>query len=246
MKYVYDGSFPGFLSVVYCAYHDGTSRVESISPYDGNRDLFGMEAQVATDFGHAERVADAFCRKCGKDAFRWMYHAFLCDDGSEDFLFDYIVRGFRLGKRIYAYSGDPWMWNVLSRSQKTGNEAEKFRGILRFSELAEGMLYAEIRPTHHVLPLIAGHFRRRMAGEEWAIHDMGRRLAVYYDRKELILVHVENPSGRLLFSGEEKNFRKLWRDYWSHMAIEERKNPVLQRSFLPKKYWGFLTEMGRT
>ena len=61
---------------------------------------------------------------------------------------------------------------ILRRSQMAGNEAEKFKGIVRFSELAEGMLYAPIHPTHHVLPLIVRHFQKRLSCEEWAIHDV--------------------------------------------------------------------------
>lgn len=46
---------------------------------------------------------------------------------------------------------------------------------------------------------------------------------------------------------EEEGFQQLWRDYYRHMAIRERNNPTAQRSFLPKKYWAYLTEMsGKT
>ena len=45
MKYVYDGTFFGFLTVVYQAYHDGVSQMESIASFQGSRDLFGGEIE---------------------------------------------------------------------------------------------------------------------------------------------------------------------------------------------------------
>lgn len=148
------------------------------------------------------------------------------------------------GKSIYTNQGEVWMWEILRRSQMAGNEAEKFKGIVRFSELAEGMLYAPIHPTHHVLPLIVRHFQKRLSCEEWAIHDVGRHVAAYYDGKRVTIVRVESLKTDIAYSQDEEGFRQLWRDYYRHMAIRERNNPTAQRSFLPKKYWAYLTEMG--
>lgn len=244
MKYMYDGTFAGFLSVIYRIYHDGTGQMESISALRESENLFGEETKVLTDINHAETVADAFLESCGAAAFRWLYRAFLCDDDSEEYLFDYVRRGFRWGKSIYAHQGEVWMWEILRRSQMAGNEAEKFKGIVRFSELAEGMLYAPIHPTHHVLPLIVRHFQKRLSYEEWAIHDVGRHVAAYYDGKRVTIVRVESLKTDIAYSQDEEGFRQLWRDYYRHMAIRERNNPTAQRSFLPKKYWAYLTEMG--
>lgn len=46
--------------------------------------------------------------------------------------------------------------DCLAVGRKTGAEAEKLLGLVRFSELSEGLLFAEIAPTHDVLPLMAG------------------------------------------------------------------------------------------
>ena len=68
MVYSYDGTFPGFLSVVYTAYHDGTSQVEGIHRDCGEQALFFDETAVATDFDHAAKVAEAFLAACGRVA----------------------------------------------------------------------------------------------------------------------------------------------------------------------------------
>lgn len=115
-----------------------------------------------------------------------------------------------------------------------GERSGKFKGIVRFSELAEGMLYAPIHPTHHVLPLIVRHFQKRLSCEEWAIHDVGRHVAAYYDGKRVTIVRVESLKTDIAYSQDEEGFRQLWCDYYRHMAIRERNNPTAQRSFLPK------------
>ena len=43
MKYMYDGTFAGFLSVIYRIYHDGTGQMESISALRGSENLFREE-----------------------------------------------------------------------------------------------------------------------------------------------------------------------------------------------------------
>ena len=57
-----------------------------------------------------------------------------------------------------------------------------------------------------------------------------------------MLVEVPQLAKNLTYSEKEENFRKLWRGYYEHMAIQERLNPDLQRNFLPKKYWAYLVE----
>lgn len=43
MKYMYDGTFAGFLSVIYRIYHDGTGQLGSISASRGSGDLLGKK-----------------------------------------------------------------------------------------------------------------------------------------------------------------------------------------------------------
>ena len=43
MHYLYDGTYPGFLTSIYEIYHYGTSHLESIAPFVGESHLFGQE-----------------------------------------------------------------------------------------------------------------------------------------------------------------------------------------------------------
>lgn len=246
MNYGYDGTFSGFLCAVYEAYHDGTSQVEEIYPGCRSAGLFSRDKQVETRRGPAEQVAAAFYRDCGRAASRWLYRAFLAEEaGREAVLFAYMRNGFRLKKAIYASRGEPWAWTVYQWALKTGAEAGKLMGLVRFRELEGGLLYGEISPTHDVLPLLAVHFGRRLSASEWALHDVRRRRAVYWDRQELLFADVPERAAHIASSGEEAQVQRLWQTYYRHIAVEERRNPALRRSFMPQKYWRYLPEMER-
>ena len=243
MYYVYDKSYPGFLTAIYEIYHHGTSQLEGIRKVGGEPVLFGAEMIVETSYDKADRVAIAFEEACGKRAMRWLYRAFLSDkEGMEMKLFEFIRQGFRKKKSIYRYQKEDWVQDILDMCREVGNETEKFRGITRFSELEEGMLFATINPTHNILPVLAVHFQDRLASQRWAIYDVNRQTAAVYERGKTMLVEVPQLAKNLTYSEKEENFRKLWRGYYEHMAIQERLNPDLQRNFLPKKYWAYLVE----
>jgi probable DNA metabolism protein len=41
---------------------------------------------------------------------------------------------------------------------------------------------------------------------------------------------------------KEKNYQNLWRKYFEHVNIKERKNMKLHIQHVPKRYWSLLTE----
>ena len=244
MYFIYDGTYPGFLSAVYEIYHFGTSRLEGIAPDNGEGQLFGMTYMVDTRYLHAEQVAAAFEKKCGREAQRWMYRAFLSnEEGKEMKIFYFLKEGFKMGKKIYTHQKEPWVQDILAMCRAVGNEAEKFRGILRFSELEDGMLYAVMKPDHDILPILAVHFKERFSQKRWAIYDKGRHEAAVYENGHLFMGTVEKEEKNVKYSQSEEDLRRLWRSYYRHMGIEERRNPGERRNFLPKKYWSLLTEM---
>ena len=43
-------------------------------------------------------------------------------------------------------------------------------------------------------------------------------------------------------SNREKEIQEIWKKYFKHIAIKERKNSKLQKSFMPVRYWKYLVE----
>ena len=96
MYFFYDGTYVGFLTTVYEIYHHGTSHLEGILVEGGEVPLFGAQSIVDTRLPDAEKVAAAFEKKCGKEALRWMYRAFLSnEEGKEMKIFYFMKEGFK-------------------------------------------------------------------------------------------------------------------------------------------------------
>jgi probable DNA metabolism protein len=112
---------------------------------------------------------------------------------------------------------------------------------LRFEELEDKTLYARIAPPRNVLPLMGGHFRTRLRGENFILHDTARSIALLHREGESSLVRVESFETPTL-SVEEASFRRLWKTFFDSVAIESRLNPALQRSHVPLKYRTYMSE----
>jgi probable DNA metabolism protein len=81
-----------------------------------------------------------------------------------------------------------------------------------------------------------------MGAEPWLIHDCRRGLGLFAQGRHWRLETIE--TGQPLIHAEgEKKYQQLWRTFFTEIAIPERRNPQLQKQFLPMKYWRYLVEM---
>jgi probable DNA metabolism protein len=133
-------------------------------------------------------------------------------------------------------------FEVYQAAHKVRREAHNLKGFVRFQVAEEtqgigALLGAVIEPTYNVLRLLAPHFARRFPNETFLIADAKRRIGIFYDG-ELHEVSIDPNEIQ-----SQDLFADLWKSYPKNIAIAERKNPKLQRQFLPKKYWKYLTEM---
>jgi len=46
-----------------------------------------------------------------------------------------------------------------------------------------------------------------------------------------------------MMAADEKRFQEMWKSYHKAITIKERINPKLQKQFMPRRYWKYLTEM---
>ncbi|MGF7185673.1 putative DNA metabolism protein [Desulfitispora alkaliphila] len=130
---------------------------------------------------------------------------------------------------------------IHQASSKVRREKHRMLGLIRFQQLNNGIYYSSIEPDHFILPLIASHFANRFSDQRWVIHDLKRNQMLLFDTTSWVIAH-EAPLVELNFSEEETVFQKLWREYFDHISIKERKNLKLQRNFMPERYWKHLIE----
>ncbi|MDR2785870.1 MAG: TIGR03915 family putative DNA repair protein [Treponema sp.] len=152
--------------------------------------------------------------------------------------------------------GDEDVRAVLEAAAKVTREIDRLRGLLRFCPDKAGIYTARCAPDHFVLPALAGHFELRFGGTPWAVIDERRRLAlVRFPGEETRLAGgaAADPAaftetaaspGRTIPAEEPARdaWEELWRTYHRSVNNDARKNPKLQRQFMPERYWKYLTE----
>ena len=136
---------------------------------------------------------------------------------------------------------------ILELAHYVRHETHKMKGFLRFKEMKNQWLYAEMEPENDILELLVPHFKKRLAEEYWVIKDVKRGLFAFYDRKN-VRIFSDNEVRQLdiLEDETEKQIEKLWQTFFRTIAISERKNLRCQQNFMPKKYWKYLIEMEDT
>jgi probable DNA metabolism protein len=149
----------------------------------------------------------------------------------------------RAVERVLGDRGDPDVAAVLEAASKVRQEIHRLLGFLRFSSGPQGQYAARCAPDHFVLPALAAPFRRRFKELSWAIHDEKRGLRLVRLPGEEPELHATG--GDFPACGEEgaDPWEELWRRYHRVVSIENRRNPGLQRQFIPLRYWDYLPEM---
>ncbi|MDR0453151.1 MAG: TIGR03915 family putative DNA repair protein [Treponema sp.] len=138
---------------------------------------------------------------------------------------------------------------VLEAAAKVTREIDRLRGLLRFCPDRAGMYVARCAPDHFVLPALAGHFETRFGGTPWAVIDEKRGLVLAEfpgERPRLAGPRAFAEAAALpgeTARGEPGRWEELWRTYHRSVSNKDRENPGLQRQFMPKRYWKYLTEM---
>jgi probable DNA metabolism protein len=136
---------------------------------------------------------------------------------------------------------DPDVAAALAISKKVGRELHRLLGLTRFRLLDRGILYAPLEPDNDLIALLAPHFAIRLPREDWLIHDVKRKKAALYNKKQWVITDLHLKES-LPLAQEETELQDLWKTYFARIAIEERRNPRLQAGNMPKKYWKYLVE----
>lgn len=173
--------------------------------------------------------------------------------------------GRRAAERARTDRLDPDTEKIQEASWKVAKEFDRLRGLLRFSAVPypaaapsakagagapivdpapseKNTFYlAFCAPDHFVLPLLADHFKRRFGTIPWAIVDEKRDIALICEREKQPVLRPA--SGIAAQNAGKDDWEELWRQYHRVINNEARANPILQKQFMPKRYWKYLSEM---
>jgi len=141
--------------------------------------------------------------------------------------------------------GDGDVLTVLKEAGKVTHEIHRLTGMLRFSPEGDGVYTARCAPDNFILPALAEHFTLRFGETPWAIIDEKRGLCLRKaNGSEAVLVPFSpNLSDTAAERAEKDSWEDMWRLYHKSINNESRKNPRLQRQFMPERYQKYLTEL---
>ena len=88
-----------------------------------------------------------------------------------------------------------------------------------------------------VLELLAPHFSDRFPNENWMIYDKKRQKVLAHEQGGECTVYIQAVLNTLETDPVQSDeYENLWKAFCSHITIPERKNPGLQRQFVPLKF----------
>ena len=240
MVLLYDGSFEGFLSLVYEVYYEKLS-VDAIVKELPKTLLFERFHEVFTDETKAKKVLEAITKHFTKDQQRTICNIFLCDSREHEMsLLEYIRIGFKNSKELHNITNANFFY-IQNLEKELLSLVHKMYGFTRFEELEDGTLYAKIETKFNIVPFLGDYFAKRLGNIPFIIHDVKRSLAFIKNddiREIRSIASFDAPT----YSDDEEKFKALWKTFFKSAAIESRYNPKLQKSWVPLLYRTYMSE----
>ena len=249
--YTYDGTFEGYLTAVFDCYSRKDFPVDICSRMGEQKNLFSERYDVATHSKKAERVWKGIQNKLSGRNNQLVFYTFLSEEpGMEIKIYRFLRRLFSAQFTIKTDFGDSDVLFLTQASQRVKKEAMRIMQFVRFQHTRDGLYFCGIQPRYDVIPLVINHFQKRFADQKWLLYDLKRNYGVLYGKdkvEEVEISHKEFNSmtgqvkENILQEGEEF-YQKLWKSYFTHINIKERKNLQLQRQQMPRRFWKYLPE----
>ena len=240
IRYLYDGTPEGLVSAI-AEILDSGADPEQVTLAGRQETLFEEGLFLRADPEAAEALFSKL-RQQAPDAVLTLWYFMMSEaEELETSLLRYVALAFRHGDRVNGYLTHPDVKAVVAKARKAGRELHRMKGLLRFEQLQDGTYLARMEPDHDIIQPLAKHFSRRLRDQKWFILDLRRHSAAHWDGRNLSFGTLEQFS-RPDLSDEEQAVQALWKAFFRTIAIPERKNPHLQKSNMPARYWKYLTE----
>lgn len=247
--YVFDGSFAGFLTLLFEWYTHKPGEIEICKTDDYQTNMMDETIFVQTDESRADRVSKGLQKKLSKDGWRRLYCTFLSE------MADSLPHLFRFARYVLDHDfsveknyGHPDVLYIAQMARKVEREKHHIEAFVRFEQTPDGLHYAPVSPKYNVLPLIVHHFKNRYSSQSWVIYDLPRKYGIFYNGQNVQYIQMQFTlaNNRALFPSmetKESAYQQLWKTYFNSTNIEARKNLKLQAQSMPKRFWKYLTEM---
>lgn len=222
--------------------------IHKIKPYDIKDDTYNptlFDNIIKLDLSDNKDIINYCINKIGINNFNIIYKVFLSNNINKELIIYYYYLNSLKYKENTVYMRNLKCVNIALKINKYVNsETHKLKGFVRFKELNNKILYAEIEPTNNCIGLLTNHFKKRLKNDFFAIVDNKRNIISIYDKKNIIITNKDNIKiDELKYSNNELEIENLWTTFYKTIGIKERKNDKCRMNFMPKKYWKYIIEM---
>lgn len=246
--FIYDGTFEGLLTAIFEVYEMNAQEIRIVSESHYSPSFFEEKHVVNTNPNKAKPVWKGILKNAGAVDANLIYRCFLSElPDMEQVTLNYVQLVFTNKKSMAKDFGQPYVFRLSEINKKIGREKHRMEAFVRFRKTKNGIYFSSIAPDFNVLPLIESHFKKRYADQVWCIYDLSRNYGLYYDLKQVEIVHLELPpsilsSSESIFTIEELNYQRLWKNYFESTNIQARANQKLHEQHVPRRYWKYLSE----
>jgi len=239
-SYLYDGSADGLLSAIAWILEEEPDP-ERVTLQERKNTLFEEGFTIGTDATLAEFLFFRL-KQSAPDAAHTLYSFMLAEkEAMETTLLHYVSLAFKHGSKVNGYLTHPAVRDIVNIAKKAQRELHRMKGLLRFEKLQDGAYLAKMEPDYNIIHPLAYHFSLRLRAQHWFLYDVKRRTAARWNNGSLQFGTIEQFTAPALFE-DEKRVQALWQAFYKTIAIPDRKNPRLQKSNMPMKYWKYLIE----
>lgn len=252
-----EDSIDGIFTGVYDAWASrlGHRNIALSSDQNLNLSLFCEYISVTADSEKSRKVSRTLIQKLGVFFYETICKCAMADGSCRKLsmdkanaIYQTIVMALALpeGAGVLEYLGEPCIACIFELCRQTQNEGHHLLEFLRFAELQNKLLFAQIHPKNDVLPILAAHFTNRLPLENFIIYDgTHQTAAIHKASKDYLIADASSIDLSLAeaYSAEEETFRNLWCAFFESIAVESRENLKLQIQNIPKRFWADTVEL---
>lgn len=251
MILLYDGSFEGFLSVIFECYAQKIIPKNICSEENYQERIFEQKEFIPSNTAFSSRVWKAWQKKISTEINQLPYLAFLSNEpGIEMKLYHFAQLAFSSEVLTESNYRDQDILDIRKAAKRVSQEAMRMLQFVRFQLTKDNIYFSGIRPRYDVLPMTIKHFQDRFADQQWILYDMKRNYGFYYNLKEVeeitlnykLFNEQDGSISSSILQEEEPLYQSLWKNYCENITIKERLNLKLQKQHMPKRFWKFLPE----
>lgn len=219
-----------------------------IKPYNIKDEMYNptlFDNIIKLDLSDNKNIINCCIISIGINNFNIIYKVFLSSENNKELIiFYYYLNCLKYKENTMCMRNLKCVNEALRINKYVGYETHKLKGFVRFRELNNKVLYAEIEPTNNCIGLLTNHFKKRLKNECFVIVDNKRNLISIYDKKDVTITNKDNIKiDELKYSDSELDIENLWTTFYKTIGIKERKNDRCRMNFMPKKYWKYIIEM---